>query len=111
MSDRTPEENLAALNDVVASYERLAARGLAIDSTTNRGLNADGMTTLGDLLSVLTFQAGAGETHTERVLSASARATLTALADLFGSMAGQDPSGDDTLRLLREAIKAARARE
>lgn len=100
------EENLAAVGDVLQAAERLADRGLA--KREPRGINDDGMQTLADLLSVLIFQTGGGPSHAEQVTSATSRAMLSALADLYSELAGVPTSGADTMRLLATAGRTAR---
>jgi hypothetical protein len=101
-------ENLQGAADVMAAAERLTTLGLASDDPDARGLNADGMRTLADLLSVLVFQTGGGRSKGERVASATGRAMLSTLGDLFGEMAGQRPDPAQTPRLLREALRTAK---
>lgn len=103
------ENNLRGTGDVLAAYDRLVAAGLASSDTTARGLTRDGSQTLSDLLAVLVFQTGQGDTPREQVASATARAMLSALGDLFADMAGQPTNGADTLQLLAAAVREARA--
>lgn len=103
-----PIANLTAYGDVNAAHQRLVDRGLASDDPA--GVNQDGLTTLADLLSILTFQLGAGGVpgRTDQVAAATARAMLGALSDLFADMADQHPTGTETLQLLAAATKTAR---
>lgn len=103
------EANIAATGDVMAAYQRLVNLGLAIDDPNTRGLNDDGMQTLTDLLAVLTFQTGGGASAAEQVCSATSRAMLSALADLYAEISGQPDGGAHTLQLLTAAVREARA--
>lgn len=98
---------LQAFGGVQAAHQRLVDAGLASDEP--RGLNRDGMVILTDLLAVLVFQTGAGPKQVDLVASATGRAMLGALGDLFADMAGQPTTGTDTLQLLTTAVRRARA--
>ena len=102
-------DNLQGTGDIFVAYQRLVDQGLAVDDPDTRGLNDDGMQTLADLLSVLMFQSGGGSSAAEQVCSASARAMLAALADLYAEISGQPNRGPDTLKLLTAAVREARS--
>lgn len=106
MSD-DPHADLQGAAEVMQALDRLADRGLA--KREPRGINDDGMQTLADLLATLTFQTGGGDTQAEQVCSATARAMLAALGDLYSEMSGAPTSGVDTLKLLAIAVREARS--
>ena len=106
--DRTPQQKVEALSEVYAAARRLSTTGLATNVDGNRGITNDGMQTLADLLTVLMVQTQSGNTHTERVAGATARAMLSALGDLYAVLSGTDPSREGTNQLLRNAVKEAR---
>lgn len=103
MSDTPNHDSVQATLDVTEAFHRLVDVGLAADDP--RGINREGMQTLSDLLAVLIFQAGAAPTTTGAVCSASARATMSALADL---LRGDEHSSADTVQLLTAALREAR---
>lgn len=100
---------IQAFGDVLKAADRLTEQGLA--STDPRGLNADGLRTLADLLAVATFQFGTGNTPAEKVASGSMRASMGALSDIISQLQGEPTSGDATRKLLREAMREARRYE
>lgn len=103
------EDNPHGLGDVFDAYERLTVLGLVSADTSARGVNDAGMQTLADLLAVLTFQTGTGTSQAEKVTSATSRAMLSALGDLFAEIGGQPPMEAQTLQLLTAAVRTARS--
>lgn len=103
MRDTPNHDSVQATLDVTEAFHRLVDVGLAADEP--RGINRQGMQTLSDLLAVLIFQAGASPSTTGAVCSASARATMSALADL---LRGDEPTSPETLQLLAAAVRESR---
>lgn len=99
-------DSLQGTADVLEAAERLAAAGLA--SRDPRGINNDGVQMLADLLALVTFQFGAGQSAAEQTASASARATMAALADVLAELRGEAPDPNVTLQLLAAAVRKAR---
>lgn len=92
--------------DVLDSHERLRQAGLVAGPPI--GLNAAGLEVLGDLLAVLMVQTGSGSTTADRLVSETARAMLSALADLTAEWAGEPTEPHRTWQLLTQAAQTLR---
>ena len=101
--------NLEALQGVQQAYDRLTEAGLTTGTGDDRGLNNDALAMLGDLLTVAVFQTGAGQAPAEQVASATFRAALGALGDLYAYLADAPADPTITLKLLTDAVRTARA--
>ena len=108
---RTPEQNFDATAEAYAAARRLAAAGLAVNIDGNRGVTSDGIRVLSDLCTVLMLQTGNSPSHVERTVSATARAMLAAIADLYAEMSDQPVDLAVTTRLLASATRVARTGE
>lgn len=94
------------VGDILAAHRRLADAGLASDEP--RAVSIAGFQTLADLLTVLTFQTGNSLDPADRVVSATCRATLSAVSDALAVAAGAPADGTETIKLLTAAIREAR---
>lgn len=82
------ERKLQAMHSTYEAAQRLADLGLASNEDGNRGVNADGFNTFGDLATVLMMQGSQGSLA-ERVMSTTCRALLSTLAAVAAEAAGQ----------------------
>lgn len=105
-----PAQAFRSMQHVYDAAGRAASRGLGSDADGERGLNADGMQVLADLATVMMMQASQGS-QSERVLSGTCRALLSAQAAVIAEMSGEsaDPHLALAMQALAGALREARA--